>query len=268
MPDAGSEFALRRVNGRWRDAALTGRGVLRLGDQTIEVSTEGGATARAEYPALSGAAWRNGVLTVHALEGTVELEGMQALDRAWVAIVTRACPLPEFTRGLRVLGSRRGGDRDAQWRFFAPLLQARRRLEQETDFDRRLDAFDAAALAGRLSQVITALAAERCPDRAPDRRALEAQLTDAAAPVFTRLRALEATTARARAAPDDRGFVAWRAWVTHVMAVFVAADRSWSAAVKLLPPARGTRTRGWWWRRSAGLALLVSSGALLLGGRR
>ncbi len=268
MPDAGSEFALRRVSGTWRDAALSGRGVLRLRDRTIEVVTDGGATAREEYPALSGAVWRKGVLTLHGLDGTVELEGVQALDRAWVAIVARACPLPEFTRGLRVLGSRRGGDRDAQSRFFAPLLQARRRLEEETDFDRRLDAFQAPALSERLSQVIAALAAERCPDRAPDRRALEAQLTDAAAAVFTRLRALEATTARARSAPDEQGFVAWRAWVAHVTAVFVAADRSWSAAVDLLPPVRGTGTRGRWWRRSAGLALLVSSGALLLGGHR
>lgn len=179
---------------------------------------------------LSGAAWRAGTLTLHGDDETLQLSGAEQLDRAWVAITRRACVLPEVTRGLRALGVRGlGTDSALHARYFAPLLQARRRLERDEPLDERVAAFDAAALATRLRSELASLAAERHPTRAPWRRATEAELIDAADPVLRRLDVMAALSLAVREAPEHERFVAWRRWGRELRALFVDADRCWSA---------------------------------------
>jgi hypothetical protein len=251
--------------------------MLRLREHSLELVTSRGVPIVAAYDTLSGAGWRTGRLFIYSAAGVLELEGDTGLERAWVSLTALSCPIPEFTRGLRTLGSRRVGarkavhaDASAQTRFFAPLLQARRRLEQEGDLDRRLTAFEAPLLAERMTQVLTLLAAEYYPGSAPDRRALEAELFEAAAPLFAGLDALQVAEERYRGAADERRFVAWRAWTGDVAAVFADADRSWRAAFPLLPPAPAPQRSRWRGRGGAGGAgvLFVASLGAALGGWR
>jgi hypothetical protein len=271
MPNASDlEVRLRRVAGTWGQTALDGPGMLRLREHSLELVTSRGVPIVAAYDTLSGAGWRTGKLFIHSAAGVVELEGEAGLERAWVALTALSCPIPEFTRGLRTLGSRRSlarksgaADAAAQTRFFAPLLQARRRLEQEGDLDRRLTAFEAPLLAERMTQVLALLAAEYYPASPPDRRALEAELLEAVAPLLEGLDLLKASEERYRGAADDRRFVAWRGWTRHVAAVFAAADRSWRAASPLLPVAPAPPRSRWRGGRGAGVLFVASLGAVL-----
>jgi hypothetical protein len=238
------EFAIARLSGTWFDRPRSGGARLRLGESALEVLPVAGEPIVTAYASLSGAGFRTGCLTMHGAGGQLLLEAVTGLDRAWVALVERACPVPEFTRGLRALGSRRGGDASAQARFFAPLLQARRRLEEAADVDRRVDAFAAEALSERMRQVIGGLAAEWYPQEGPDRRALEAELSDALTAVFARLTALGAAASRVRAASDATRFDQWRLWLDEVAALFADADRGWSVAAGILPPRAVAPRRG------------------------
>ena len=271
MPNASDvEVRLRRVAGTWGQIALDGPGMLRLREHSLELVTSRGVPIVATYDTLSGAGWHTGKLFIHSAAGVVELEGETGLERAWGALTALSCPIPEFTRGLRTFGSRRDGarksgasDAAAQTRFFAPLLQARRRLEEEGDLDRRLTAFAAPLLAERMTLVLAQLAAEYHPGSAPDRRALEAELLEAVAPLFEGLDLLKAADERYRSAADDRRFVAWRGWTRHVAAVFAAADRSWRAAIPLLPPAPAPQRSRWRGGSGAGVLFVASVGTVL-----
>jgi hypothetical protein len=266
LPEFPFEVVLPHVKGTWREATIDGAGVLRLGDVTLEIELREGGTLSASYAALSGAGWRTGVLSLHSAWGHVELEGEDGLERAWTALLALACELPEFTRGLRVLGSRRGGNTAAQARFFAPLLQARRRLEDEPDLDRRLLTFDGRVVGQRLSQVLQTLAAECFPNSASDRRALEAELFEATEPLFLRLHGLEGASSRLRAAVDAVRFDAWRSWVAAVAVIFTEADRSWSAATRVLPLPQPERGRRRSWRGYRRVFFAASLGIAALGG--
>jgi hypothetical protein len=184
---------------------------------------------------LTGAAWRKGRLDLHGAHGLVSIDSPDGLDRAWTALVALACPLPEFTRGHRRLGSRRGGAPGAQARILAPLLQARRRLQEQPDLEVRVSLLDARALRERLELGLAGLASDACPASAPDRRGLLAELEEAMEPLFRHLDRLEREAARFRAAGDADRFTAWRAWVVAAGDVFTEADRAWSAAADLLP---------------------------------
>src|SRR4051812_4522896 len=96
--------------------------------------------------------------------------------------------LPELTLSLRSLGSGRGAARAEQGRFFAPLLEARRRAAHVTSMAEVVASFSVARLGSALEETLRAFAAERYPDRAPARRAFEAELVDGAQPFFAALR--------------------------------------------------------------------------------
>jgi hypothetical protein len=248
MPDEIREVPIRLVAGTWGHRAVHGPGVMRLFPDALEVSLGDEDGVVVAYESLSGAGWRTGCLTIHGRPGSLALESEAGLDQAWVTLTACACRLPEFTRGLRALGSRRGGDHDAQARFFAPLLHARRRLEEEADPGSRVAAFDARQLRERLDQALRAFAADTYPRSAPDRRALQAELLDIAEPLFTALGALETSALRWREADESLRFDLFRDWVRTVGAVFADADRSWSRAAPLIP-ARVRHApvgRRWW----------------------
>lgn len=138
--------------------------------------------------------------------------------------------IPELTRALRGLGSQRrarGSRGDEQHRFFAPLLEARREAEDAVTPNAVLAAFDARRLRRSLGAALHAFSQARAPENPAARRALEAELTDAAEPFSAALDALDAAAIDARAAVDD--VRRWRAWSSRLLATFEAADRAWMA---------------------------------------
>jgi hypothetical protein len=139
--------------------------------------------------------------------------------------------LPEVTRALRALGSRRGlrGTRrnpsDREGRFFAPFIAARRAAMEARDASAVIASFDARQLARSVAATIMAFTDQQSAGHPARRRALEAELTDAAEELSTALTTLAALAADAAADVDD--LARWRSWAAGVQSVFEAADRSW-----------------------------------------
>lgn len=235
MPDADIEVDVASVLVEWGTLRFTGRGTLRLTSEALHLESPGGGSLRARYAELRGGGWRTGALTVHGDAGNVVIESARGLDQAWVSLVERACPLPELARGHRLLGSRRGGSMDAQARFLAPLLQARRRVEEESDLDARVSALDTKVLRERFDTALKTIARDAYPSSSPDRRGLEAELEEAMASFFAGLGAMESAAGHFRSAPEPIRFLAWRDWVSAVSKVFTLADSGWANAARLLP---------------------------------
>jgi hypothetical protein len=152
-----------------------------------------------------------------------------------VSLVALACPLPELARGHRLLGSTRGGHVALQSKFLAPFVQARKRLEEEADLDARVATLDARALRDRIAATVQTFASDAHPSSQPDRRALEAELEEALATLFSGITAMDSAAAHFRKAPENVRFTAWRDWVSAVSRVFAMADNSWASAARLLP---------------------------------
>lgn len=237
MPEPEVEVPFATAIGRWGPMAITGPGQLRLTSETLTIDAPGGSV-RVRYADLDGGGWRTGAISIHAGADSATIEATRGLQDAWVTLVARACPLPELARGHRLLGSRRGGPADAQGRFMAPLVQARRRLEEGADLDARVAALDARALRERIDLALQAIAKETYPVSLPDRRALEAELEETMTAFFASLDALETTARGFRGAAEPVRFSAWRDWVTAVASVFAEADRGWSGVARLLPGSR------------------------------
>jgi hypothetical protein len=148
-------------------------------------------------------------------------------------LLVRCRALPEVTRALRAFGSRRGnrGTRAAtsgdQQRFFAPLLEARRKGGAAGGPVAVMAAFDAATLEQAIEEALASFVAERYAENGPARRALQAELTDVAEPLLVSLHALGEASVRASAAIDDLRL--WRAWANQIRATFEVADRVWLA---------------------------------------
>ena len=236
-----------KLGGSVAGAALGGAGTLGIGEDTVEVHSESG-DAVIELSALEGVSYQDSRLTLFLRGG----DRVQAHGTARLAAVSReisalVCTLPELTRTLRSLGSRRGRLGVDHDRFFAPLLAARRRGERAGDRRARLRAFDGAAMSETLQSTLADFASARVPRRAPDRRALEAELLELAEPFFTALTALDVYAARAG---DDSSqetmFVRWRSWCGAVQEVFDRADRCWIAIGPVLGEAPVRRPL---WRR-------------------
>jgi hypothetical protein len=141
-----------------------------------------------------------------------------------------AFALPELTRSLRVLGSRRaagGSGRVEHDAFFAPLLAARGEAERATTLRARRAALDARALRDAIQLRLRAFAAERYPNDAPERRALEAELEECTSSLLPRFAALEAAEDRLAASADFERVIRWREWSRALAALFESADRCW-----------------------------------------
>lgn len=233
------------------------------------VELEGGRVIRLTYDAMHGAEWRMGTLTIFAEQGTVSAREGRGLEHSWVTLQSRACALPELTVGLRGLGSRHGGDAVLQARFFAPLLAARRRLEDQQDPSWRLAAFDADELRDRTTQVLRELIAERCPPSPAARRSMEARAIDEAEGLHAALLALGAAADALRTGEDAARFGLWRTWASRARDVFVQADRCWLAVWPMLEAAPASAGKGLAGRRPPGGkaagALALIAGAAYFG---
>lgn len=158
--------------------------------------------------------------------------------------------LPEVTRALRAFGARRGRPGSDHDRFFAPLLDPLRRARDHVarGTDRPWDAarcVDAGAVAADVRAALDALAAEHGGPRAPDRRALAAELDELAEPLFDALGALGGAADALAAAGDAGRPAAWRAWALALARAFAAADAAWESMLPALADPRGGAGRLW-----------------------
>ena len=241
------------AHGAWRGSTIAGEGAVRVTPDGILI-----VFGEREYvlaiERLDGFAWRPPVLSLYAAGELLELSGHAALADAGAQIAARGLVLPELTRALHGLGSRRGTPGVEHDRFFAALLRARQVAEGCVEPESRLAAFDARRLAHSMTTMIGELAAERYPESAPDRRALEAELLEYAERLFAALESLGEAADRVRTSGDEVRLAEWRAWTRAAHRVFEEADRCWIASRPVVraavPPPPSPRRR--LWRRSGG----------------
>jgi len=181
---------------------------------------------------VDGAALSKGTdeITVALRDGTRIVLASPGSNQLRDDLLSRCRALPELTRALRTLGSRRGQSGRStspaeQQRFFAPLLQARRAAAAATTPASVIGAFDAKALATAYSKTLGEFAKERFAEVGPSRRALDAELSDVAEPLMDALQALGEAATTAGGSLDDLRL--WRAWSGQLRTAFEVADRVW-----------------------------------------
>ena len=188
---------------------------------------------------------------VHIGADAIDLSGHAGLQPFGQQLVTSALILPEFTRTMHGLGTRRGKPGAEHDRFFAGLLAARRAAQGFTEPDSRLSAFDAARLTQTLTTLLTDLSTERYPESAPDRRALEAELSECAERLFGALGALGEAADAIKASPAASRLARWREWTRTAHVVFQEADRCWISILPALGTAPSAPQKKRFWNRSA-----------------
>jgi hypothetical protein len=244
MDNAAAPVAVE-IWGMWQGHEIAGSGRVMLDDTgggvRVEMSPPG-PRFQMSLAELDGARLGPDQVILYPRSGdVVEMTGgpgrVVHLAELGRRLVAAACELPELTVPLRGLGSARGQPGPDHDRFFAPFLAARRAAARSDEPVGRLVAVDPAALDASVRRVVAELAVARYPKLPPERRALEAELSDLAEPVVASLRALAEAARRARTAEDDVRFVRWREWAAAVRAVFVAADRCWLAMLPVLAQA-------------------------------
>ncbi|MDQ6828057.1 MAG: hypothetical protein M3081_04235 [Gemmatimonadota bacterium] len=251
-----------RVTGFFRGNELDASGSLSVGEREIGLELPGG-TFMLPIAGIDGVVWIDAdVLAIHLSDGdAIQLSGAMAARDALNALVASTLTVPELTLSLRGLGSRRaapGGTFDG---FFAPMLSARRRAGFSGEIDFFLTALDAAAMRDAMSEQLRNFVSRRYPARASDRRALQAQLDEIAAPLFVALSALKQAQEALAGASDADRLARMRAWSSAMHHAFDAADRCWLAMRPVLESAHRERVPRWrrWLR--LGLMLLAVSAA-------
>lgn len=237
-----------RVRGTLRGVAIDADGTVRLVDDVVSIHV-GDHEHAARIDRVDGVVWEPPQLRVHASRDIIELSGHAGLQPLGAQIVTSALVLPELTRAMHGLGSRRGQPGADHDRFFASLLAARRAAEGFVEPESRLSAFDARRLAQSLTTLLGQLATERHPESAPDRRALEAELLEHAERLFAALESLGSAAVRVRESGHEARLARWREWTWSLQRVFEEADRAWIAALPALGAAVPPRPRRRFWRR-------------------
>lgn len=231
------------VRGTLRGVEIDADATVRLVDDTVSMLVDGREyTTRIDR--IDGVEWESGVMTLHVGRDTVELSGHAALQSLGAGIMATALALPELTRTMRGMGSRRGRPGAEHDRFFAGLLAARKSAEGFAEPESRLAAFDARRLMQSINMLLSELAAERFPESAPDRRALEAELLEYAERLQLAIETLGSAADDVRNGNNAARLARWRDWTRAAQRVFEEADRCWIAvlpaltAVPVRPPKR------------------------------
>lgn len=245
-----------RVRGTLRGGPLDADASVRLFDDVLSIQVDDREyTIRVER--VDGVVWEPPVLTLHVGSATTELTGHPGLQPLGSQITGSALALPEFTRTMRGLGTRRGHLGCDHDRFFAGLLAARRAAEGFVEPESRLAAFDPRRLSQALTTLLTDLASERFPQSAPDRRALEAELQECAERMYAALDALGEAAEQVRVSPTASRLARWRGWTWAAHRVFEEADRCWIAMVPALAAAPTPAPRRSFWRRARGIVAFL-----------
>jgi hypothetical protein len=218
------------VRGREVDANAE----LSLDHDALVLDWANAAAWRLDLDGIEGVAPGATSLTVYLRDHDVlELTGSEALRPFALAVMDRACRMPELTRGLKSFGAPRYGARgpsalqSAHDTWFAPLLAARKAVHGVSDPQRQAALMDGTVLSAALTESAARIAATIAPDNAAEQRAMEAAIEDEAADTFAALDALQAASETVRTGEMDTRFADWRRWVTAVSAVFAAADEAW-----------------------------------------
>jgi hypothetical protein len=246
MPDAPTPIPVR-VRGLLRGHDLDGDATL-VFERDVLVVQVGRARLPIELRSLEGWEVQPEELHVH-LEGgdVVSIAGTDPREIA-LGLERWAFALPEFTRSLRVLGTRRaaaGARRPEHDAFFAPLIAARGQAERASTFALRRAALDSRALRESIELRLRAFAAERYPNDAPERRALEAELSECVAPLLARFADLDAAEERLAASPDAERVLHWHALSRSLLALFDSADRCWPDLGSILADDRREARSRW-----------------------
>jgi len=236
-----------RVRGSIRGQPVDADGAVRLIEDVVAIHVDEREHAT-RVERVDGVVWETPVLTLYVGRETVELSGHAALHSLGAEITRSALALPELTRTMHGLGSRRGRPGADHDRFFAGLLAARRAAEGFVEAESRLAAFDTRRLMQGLTTLLGELASERFPGSAPDRRALEAELLDHVEHVSAALDALREAAEQVRASSNAVRLARWRDWTHAAQRVFEAADRSWIAMLPALTAAPVPVARRRFWR--------------------
>ena len=242
-----------RVRGTIRNTALDSDGTVRLIDDVLSIVVQD-REYKARFDRIDGIVWDASTLTLHVGRDAVELSGHPGLQPLGAQILETALALPEFTRTMRGLGSRRGTVGADHDRFFAQLLAARRAVQDFAEPESRLAAFDARRLSQALTTLLGELASERYPESGPDRRALEAELLDHAERMFATLEALGEAADQVRASTAASRLAQWRHWTSSAQRLFEEADRCWFAIMPALSEAPVPAPRRRFWNRKSGRA--------------
>jgi hypothetical protein len=184
-------------------------------------------------------------LTLHLANGGLlrVVSSAAPFDVVVGQVVGDAFALPELMRDMRVYGAARALPGSEHDRFFAPLVAPLRALRAAHATGaggaiatpwRSAESVGATRAGAEIRATLSAIAAERFPVSAPDRRALEAELLDESEPLFDALDVLTVAAQKLGVASERDRVAAWRAWCAALAATFVAADRAWAAVLPAL----------------------------------
>lgn len=218
-----------RVHGFLRGHDLEGDAVLAFERDALVLQT-GRARLVVDRRTLEGLVASADELHMHFEGGDVLIIAASDHASASLGLERWAFALPEFTRSLRVLGSRRaaaGARRPEHDAFFAPLLGARGEAQRAATLDARRAALDSRSLRDAVERRLRTFAVERYPNDPPERRALEAELSECIAPLLDRFVALDVAQQRLAASPGPERLLHWREWSNAVALLFESADRCW-----------------------------------------
>jgi hypothetical protein len=234
MREQGGSFALEKGTLGGRNlgpaTALVDEDVLRV----LLLDADSGEKAiQIRYESIVGVIPGDGSITVACRDGRDFIAATTEAAAFRQSVLAACRSLPEVTRALRALGSRRGagglrrnpGDREG--RFFAPFISARRASMDAREARAVIAAFDPRELARSLNATIAVFARERAAGNGARQRALEAELSDGIEQLEAALGRLKELAEQAARDVDDLG--RWRAWAAGVQQVFEAADRAWVA---------------------------------------
>lgn len=228
MSDVTATRINARVIGIVRGREIDAPAALELDENAIVIDWATATPWRLAFDGLEGVAAGATQLTLYLTSGDVlELHGDESLRQLTTQLLDRACTMPELTRGLRALGSRRGALGNSHDAWFAPLLAARRSIAGVSDPLRQVALVDSANLAASMRKTIAQLAAIQAPTEAAAQRAIEAVLEEAAEPLFVAIARLELAADALRGSALDTRLSDWRRWVEAFREVFVAADGGW-----------------------------------------
>lgn len=258
------------VRGSLRGHSIDGDGRVGLDDDALIIEVPR-RSIRLAIDRIDGISWRSPALTLHLVGGEqIELHGNPGLEGVMRRVTDAAMRFPEVTRALESMGALRGapardGLGEEHDRFFGGLLRARRFVEESHELEPRLSAFSGRRLSEGFQLAFADFARDRYPTQAPDRRAVEAELTDEAEPLFGALVALDSAASALRTADDRERFRRWREWTGTVARAFQEADRVWRAVLPLLGATRPAQPRG---RRGVprirSTALIIAAGMAAL----
>lgn len=239
-----------RVLGIVRGRDINATGILALDHDALVLEWPQATAWRLALDGIEGLGIGAQGVTVYLRDHDVlELTGDDALRPFALAVMDRACRLPELTRGLRHFGAtphraERGAaatiptDRDvlqaAHDAWFGPLLAARRAVHGVSDPVRQVALMDAVALTEAMTGASAQIAQQLAPTDAAERRAIEAAIEDEARALFTALERLRVTGDLVRHGATDTRFADWRRWVSAVHGVFASVDEAWTVVAELV----------------------------------